>query len=294
MRHPVALAPALTFALASGCAPSVMVDHWQPAAVDLAGARHAIVTDAFGRDDGVFAIGGLALDALAASPWFTAVDDLRTVDRLETDGVDAWLHAGHMVPDAVYLRFDVYEHFAIATTGEQAIPQPDGSVVFVAEERVVATTLIGLTAADRHGVLVEELEFEGRHEVVGPVDDDVIAGAMHEAARAAVAVAIAELAPSRQRIAVPIDERDEAVNRIVAPAIDGGFAARLAAADALAGLDQTPAVYNRAALLESMEDREQALPLYRAAARAPDAPPFATEVLAGAEQRAVAAAALGL
>jgi hypothetical protein len=95
-------------------------------------------------------------------------------------------------------------------------------------------------------------------------------------------------------VSVPVDERDEAVNRIVRPAVDGGFVARLAAADALAGLPQTPAVYNRAVLLESVDDHAAALPLYRQAAAAADAPDFAGEVLAAAEARAAAAADLGL
>jgi len=293
MRHTAALAPAV-FALATGCAPSIEVDHWQPAAVDLAGARHAIVTDAFGRDGSVDAIGGMGLDALRQSPWFTQVTDLRSRDRLETDGIEAWLRHGTMAADAVYLRFDVYEDLAVVSAHERAVEQPDGSVAIVVEEQVVATTLLALTVADHDGVLVDELELEGRHEVVGPVDDAVIAGAMEQAARAAVAVAVAEVAPRRDRVDVPVDERDEAVNRIVRPAVDGGFMARVAAADALAGLTQTPAIYNRAVLLESVADHEAALPLYREAARAADAPDFAEAVLAAAEARAADAAALGM
>lgn len=294
MRHPAALAPALALSLAIGCAPTIEVDHWQPAAVDLGGARHAVVTDALGRDDSVFAIGGFALDALHQSAWFTAVTDLRGQDRLESDGGDAWLRHGHMAADAVYLRFDVYEDLAVVTASERAVEQPDGSVVIVVEEQVVASTLLALTVADHDGVIVNEFELEGRHETSGPVDDGVIAAAMEQAARAAVAVAVAEVAPRVERVSVPVDERDEAVNAIVRPAVDAGFVERRAAADALAAFEQTPAVYNRAVLLESVHDHAAALPLYRQAATAADAPTFAGEVLLAAEARAATAADLGL
>lgn len=294
MRHALTALAALASIASIACSPGIAVEHWHPAAVDVGGARHAIVTDGFGRGGSVDAIGDEALAALGQTPWFRAVTDLRRRDRLETDGGDAWLRHGVMVRDAVYLRFDVYEDHAVVTRHEEAVPQPDGSVVIVVDERVVATTLIAVTVADHRGVILEDLELEGRHEQGGPLDDHVIAEAMRRAARAAVAAAVNDIAPRRERVSVPVDERDEAVNRIVRPVMEGPLEARLAAIDALADLAQTPAVYNRAVLLESVADLDAALVLYRAAARAADAPDFAGEVLAGAERRAADARAVGL
>jgi len=295
MRHTAVTAViALLAAAASGCGASVSVDHWVAPPAPIDGARHIVVTDAFGRDGSVAAIGARTVDALRYEPWYVEVTDLTRRDRLESDGRDAWLRQGTMAADAIYVRLDVLEDLAVATAEERVVDNGDGTVSIVVEERVVAHTLLALTAADHLGIIVDELEIEGIHEVVGAVDDAVIDDAMNQAAAVAVAAAIAEITPRRTVVNVPIDERNDAVMAIVGPALDGGSMHRLQAADALAGDDDTAAIYNRAALLESVAALEEALPLYRAAAGAVDAPTFAHSVLEGAEQRLRDARGLGL
>lgn len=292
MRHTAVIA--LLVVAASGCGASVSVEHWVAPPAPIDGARHIVVTDAFGRDGSVATIGARTVDALRHEPWYVDVTDLTRRDRLESDGRDAWLRQGTMAADAIYVRLDVLEDLAVATSEEHVVDNGDGTVTVVVEERVVAHTLISLTAADHLGVIVDELEIEGVHEVVGPVDDAVIDDAMNQAAAVAVAAAIAEVTPRRSLVNVPIDERNDAVMAIVRPALDGSFMARLHAADALADLDDTAAIYNRAALLESVGALEQALPLYRTAAHAADAADFAGSVLDAAEQRLLDARAIGL
>ncbi len=279
---------------ASACGSSVAVDHWSAPPVDIDGLRSVVVTDAYGRSGSVDAVAGIAVDALRQSPWFTDVTDLSRRDRLETDGVDAWLRRDAMRPDALYVRFDVLEDSAVVSVDERVVDNGDGTVSVVAEEHLVAHTLISLSVADGLGVLLDELEVEGIHEIFGDGSDAAIAQAMDIAAHAAVNAGLAHITPTVTRVSVPVDERDEDVMATISSAIGGSFAQRAAAADALDGNERTPAVYNRAVLLESIGERRAAVAGYRAAANATDAPDFASRVLAEAIDRLAAAEDLGL
>jgi hypothetical protein len=279
---------------ASACGSSVAVDHWIAPPVDIAGNRHVVVTDAYGRAGSVDAVAGMAVDALRQSLWFTDVQDLSRRDRLETDGYDAWLRHGDLRSGALYVRLDVLEDSAVATANERVVDNGDGTTSIVLEETLVAHTLISLTVADDLGVVVDELEVEGIHEVLGDTSGAAIDAAMFNAAQVAVAAALAHITPTLQRVNVPVDDRDDDVMATIAGALDGSFAQRAAAADALADDDRTPAVYNRAVLLESIGERRLALAGYRVAADAADAPSFAGRVYAEAIDRMAAARALGL
>jgi len=285
--------PALVVAV-TGCGASVQVDHWTGANVSIHGARTVVVTDAFGRDDSVDAINDVALTVLDEQPWFIAVHDFGRFDRLETDGVDAWLRHGEMEHGTVYVRFDVLEDLAVVTANERVVDNGDGTTGIVVEELVSAHTLIAVTVADDEGVILDEVEYEGVHEVGGFIDESVIATAMHEAATAAVSAAVAEIAPFRQTTSIPIDERDEAVMARIRTAIGGSPFDQGIAAERLVDVAGPSALYNRAVLTEGSGDIVAAVDLYRAAASAPGAFVEAARVRDEAEWRLREARNLGL
>lgn len=281
-------------AVVTGCGASVQVDHWTGASVDLGGARTVVVTDAFGRDDSVDAINDIALATLDNEPWFVAVHDSGRYDRLETDGVDAWLRHGEMDRGTVYVRFDVLEDLAVVSSTERVVDNGDGTTGVLIEDLLSAHALISVTVADDRGVILDEVQYEGVHEVGGFIDEHVIATAMHEAASAAVSAAVAEIAPFRQTVSIPIDERDEAVMASIRTAIGGSPFDHGLAADRLADVAGPSALYNRAVLTEGSGDIVAAVDLYRAAASAPGAFVEAARVRDEAEWRLSDARALGL
>ena len=278
----------------AGCGASVEVDHWSAAAIDIDGARDVVVTDAFGRGDSVDAIAAVAVERLRYEPWFSSVADLSRHDRLETDGVDAWLRHGEMERGTLYLRFDVLEDLAVIGSAERVVENADGSVDIFVDEVVSAHTLLSVTLADDRGVILDELEYEGVVEVAGPVDEAVIGAAMQSAATAAVAAAIGEIAPRHQLVSVPLDERDEDVMSLVRPAIDASSAKQQAVADRLANVAGPSALFSRAALTEAAGDLVGAVELYRAAARMAGAFDGAADIKNGAEARLQDARLLGL
>lgn len=278
----------------AGCGQSVMVDHWEAPTHDVHGLRRVAVTDAYGRDGSVLTVGAFAVDALLEQPWYTEVVDLLDVDRLETYGHEASLARGHLAGDTLYIRFDVYEDSATVSTRETIAQNDDGSEDVFIEETVTAHTLIALTAADAFGVVVDEVELEGIHELVGPATDAAIRAAMDEAAWAAVTAAVAEITPRLQRVSIPLDERDEDILSLLIPAISGDRSDRLQVAAALADDDSAPAIYNRAVMLEAAGDLEDAVDLYAAAARHPGAVSFAIAQRDAARQRLEDARRVGL
>lgn len=250
----------------SGCGASVQVEQWTVANVDIDGARRIVVTDAWGRHDSVAAVADVALAHLDNEPWFVSVVDGTRHERLETDGVDAWLRHGEIATDTIYVRFDVLEDLAVVTSNEVVIDSGDGTTGIGFEDRLSAHTLISVTVADDRGVIVDEREFEGVQEVSGVIDDVVIDTTMNEAASAAVAAAIAELAPSREHVSIPIDERDEDVMARVRPVLDSSPFEQGLVAASLAAVAGPCALYNRAVLTEASGDLAAAVDFYRAAA----------------------------
>lgn len=281
----------------TGCGASVQVDHWQTGSFDIAGARDVVVTDAYGRGDSVDAIADLAVSRLRDEPWFDSVVDATRHDRLESDGVDAWLRHGELERGTLYVRLDVLEDIAVVDSDERVVDNGDGTVSVFVDEVVSAHTLLSVTLGDEFGVIVDELDYEGVHEIAGPVYDSTIDEAMHAAATAAIDAVVVDLAPTRARVSVPLDERDEAVMARVRPVIDSHgvlSTERRAVADSLATVSGPSAAYNRAVLTEAAGDLVGAVELYRAAAAMPGAFAEAARVAEEAIWRLQDARALGL
>ncbi len=287
------LASVLAAVIASGCGPSLTVDHWQAPEVNIGGARRAVVTDAYGRNDSVTAINRLMVDQLSLGGWFEAIDATRH-ERLESDGREAWLRRSVMSPGTLYLRADVLEDNAIINVTDRDVILDDGSLAIVRDEFIVARTLLSLTVADIDGIIIDELEIEGIHETEGDGSRFTVDQALQRSARAAVVEALRPLQPRLARVSVPLDESDAEVWAIVNAAKDGSFIIRKDAADALANNTRTAAIYNRAALLESVGLLQEAVPLYVEAARKSDAPSFAARVAQEASIRLEDARLLGL
>ncbi|MDP2344331.1 MAG: hypothetical protein Q8O67_25455 [Deltaproteobacteria bacterium] len=279
---------------ASGCGKSIAIDHWVAPAADIGGAHRLVITDAYGRGESVAVITRFALEEGRSSAWFDDVVDVTSRDRLETDGVDAWMREGTLSADALYLRLDVLEDSAVVTANESVVDNGDGTGTLVVSESLFAHTLVSLTVADLDGVIITELEIEGIHEQAGPISDYDVEAAMEIAARAAVDAAFHEITPVQARTNVAFDDRDESINATLDVAIDGDTATRRAAIARLEDLDGAPALYNRAVLTESIGEIASAVTLYEEANDDVDAAGFYAETLAGARLRLQNARVLGL
>ncbi len=291
MTRPIALALGLATALAtvtfgSGCGRSITIDHWTPPDADIRGARTLAITDAYGRDSSVAAVVDIALETASQSGWF--VDVIHT-PRLETDGRDVWLRDGDMRAQALYVRLDVLEDNAIVVTSQDET----GAIV----ETLSAHTLLALSVADSNGLIIDERELEGVHERSGPVSSWDIDNALDASARAAVQAALATVTPRPAHTNVRLDERDERVNAVLAVHFDAAGPDRITrdeVVDRLAKIDGAPALWNRAALLESVDERDAASPLYAQALAHDDAADWYAEEHAEARARADAALELAL
>ena len=277
---------------ASGCGKSVAISSWVPPEADIAGARRLVVTDAYGRDSSVAAVTDFAIDAARTNGWFDEVE--RSFDRLETDGVDAWLGRDDVRGDSLYVRLDVLEDSAVVSSDERVVVDDLGNQSVVVDDHLVAHTLVAVTVADRRGVLVLEREVEGVHEQSGAVTDDDIAFAQDEAARAAVAGALALVTPTPITVQVPLDDRDDRAFDLAVRGVDGSDDDARAAVAALEDLDTAAAVYNAAVVSDDVGDTDAAVDLYEDACARVDAATFCDDVLAGARQRQANEAALGL
>lgn len=287
MTRPLAVAAFLALAtFASACGRSVTIDHWTPPEADIHGARRLAITDAYGRDASVAAVVDIALESAAQSGWFV---DVTHTARLETDGREVWLRDGDLRAQTLYVRLDVLEDNAIVVTSQD----DTGAII----ETLSAHTLLALSVADANGLIIDERELEGVHERSGPVSAWDIDNALEASARAAVQAALATVTPRQAHSNVKLDERDERVNAALALHFDGDGPDRLTrdeVAQRLAKIDGAPALWNRAALLESVGEREAALRLYDEAAAHEDAADWYDEAHAAALSRAQAAAELGL
>ena len=105
---------------------------------------------------------------------------------------------------------------------------------------------------------------------------------------------VAEIAPFRRTISIPIDERDDALMARIRSAIDGSPFEQGIAAERLADVAGPSALYNRAVLTEGSGDIVSAVDLYRAAAAAPGAYVESSSVRDEAELRLREARNLGL
>ena len=180
------------------------------------------------------------------------------------------------------------------TANERVIDNGDGTSSIVVDEQLLAHTLISLTVADLRGVIIDQLEIEGIHEQAGPISGYDVDAALETAARAAVAAAFAEVTPVQVRTNVTLDDRDASINATIDAALSGSVSARRAAIAALATVDSTPALYNRAVLTEADSEVEAAVALYEQAADRPDAASYYADTLAGAYLRLDDARRLGL
>jgi hypothetical protein len=280
---------ALAATLAAGCGRTVAIDHWVPPQADIAGARTLVITDAYGRDASVAAVQDIALAAADNAPWF---HDVFISARLESDGRDVWLRdSSALLAAALYVRLDVLEDNAVVVTQQDA----NGAII----ETLSAHTLLAVTVADRDGLIIDEAELEGVHERSGPIDAWDIDESLAASATAAVNSALALVTPRPAHTNVKLDDRDARVNDLLDRhfATDDDGDARLTrdeVAAELAKLDGAPALWNRAALLESVDERAAALPLYEAAAAHEGAADWYGQELSAALDRDAAARALGL
>ena len=289
-------------AAASGCGKSISIAHWVAPTVDIGSAHRLVITDSYGRSESVAAIKSFAVEHSRQSSWFDDVIDLGARDRLESDGVNAWLRSGTLAADALYVRFDVLEHSAVVSSNESLVDNGTGSTALVIDEHLVAHTLIALTVADVGGTLLDEVEIEGIHERSGEIRAFDIDAAMETAARAAVSAALALITPVPMSTAVAFDDRDPATNAIIDAVIDADInadineaaEARRTAITLLSDLDSTPALYNRAVLTESVGEIAAAVQLYKEANAKSDAADFYSENLAAARRRLNDAQRLGL
>lgn len=292
MTRPIALVALTAFiaaTAATGCGRSITIDHWTPPEADIGGARALAITDAYGRDASVAAVVDIALQTAQQSSWFV---DVTHSARLETDGRDVWLRDGSdLRAQMLYVRLDVLEDNAVVVTQQDA----NGALV----ETLSAHTLLSVTVADANGLIVDERELEGVHERGGPVNPWDIDEALTASATAAVHSALAMITPRPVHSDVKLDDRDERVNAV----LDRHFATdrddperltRDEVAAHLAKLDGAPALWNRAALLESIDERDTALTLYAQAIAHEGAADWYAEEHAQALARDDAADALGL
>lgn len=276
----------------TGCGASASVTTWVPPEADIGSARTLVFTDSYGRDESVHVVNSMARAQALQGPtarWFLDVQQTR--ERLETDGDQAWLGRDtDLVDGALFVRLDVLEDSAVVTVNEHLATAPDGSNVLVADETLVAHTLLAMTAADRDGVVLWEREVEGVHERTGAPGSLDVLDAQNVAAEAAVAGALALITPTETVVNVPLDDRDVAALELARRAVAGDARAR----NDLAALEGTAARYNFAVVVDESGDLERAVELYRAVVTAPDAAAFYDDSLASAQQRRADHAQLGL
>jgi hypothetical protein len=258
--RPLALVALSAFA-ASGCGRSVDVAWWQAPAADIGTAQRVVITDAYGREDAVDTTATQARDYILAHGYFSATDRQHRT-RLEVGRRgDVWLDTHEaMEADAIYLRIDVLEYSAF--TAETVTD--DGQSVTVSEN-TTAHALLSITAADAHGLIIEELEVEGIAEQAGALTDDDVAALLDTATQSALREGLTDLLPVRRTDRVPLDDRDQALHTI----LDAHAAPDTKVERLTAFLHEHPehagALYNRGAHKEARGDFEGALVDYDAA-----------------------------
>lgn len=282
----------LVLVAVTGCGASASVTTWVPPEADIGATRTIVFTDSYGRDESVRIINRMArAQALqgATARWFLDVQQTR--ERLESDGEQAWLGRDtELVDDALYVRLDVLEDNAVVTVNDRIVATPDGTNTIVADETLVAHTLLAITAADSTGLVLWEREVEGVHERTGAPGSSDVLDAQNLAAEAAVAGALALMTPTQMVVSVPLDDRDATALELARRALNDDMRAR----NDLGALDSTAARYNFAVVVDESGDLDSAVELYRAVVTAPDAAAFYDDSLASAQQRRADHAQLGL
>jgi hypothetical protein len=272
-----------------GCDPYMDVEHWAAPPLPIGGARNLVVTEGFGRDG----VGRFYADTLVREAnvnWYRAS---ATNDRLEVGRDGPRLVSGDPFADStIYVRVDVLLDDAVVNRSERIIERSDGSREVQVAELLIARSAIAFTATNHDGVLVLNNEFETVIEVEGPIDGRIINRALNDAAKNVLRRALALIEPVRLRAEVRLDNRDDF--EVVDSARGKGAAERRQAAERLRAATSTAALYNRAVLLDSLEEYSEAELLYREALRRDDAADYYTETLAGFELRLRDATRLGL
>lgn len=276
---------------ASACAPSLTIVSWEPGKIAPRGARTLVLVDGEGRS-GARRIAAQLLVREAKGGWFRVEDRGREGVKLVLVGERASI-AGAATPlpdEALWARVDVVQWESARTTVEAE--DAEGEVTQVPAQR--SDVSLQITIADRSGkVLLREQEYVGT--VV--VEDTVVPAAvpagepLQQAARAAAAAFLGDIAPKQLAQVVRLDDTDGGLSS----ALDSITKNKWTLAEAeqrlrrylLKHSHNSIATYDLAVIVDAQGRHEEALPLYDEAMRI-HTRDYYIEARAGCARRAAA------